>query len=341
MSNLSWSFYSAWNDSLINRTDRILKPREHIWAGEIGGSYLDRYLKMQGTTPTNPPNARALRKFEAGNLTEWLAEMVLKRAGIFQSKQEWVEYQYPGLLRVTGKIDFLAGLDHPDYEKSRAEVNQLGLPEFFGRAVNAIITHFEEKHPDGLKDIIIEIKSSASIPFDSRERVGTPQPQHTGQIFHYLKAKDMDEGHIVYISKDDLRMLEFGVLNPSPAEDFYKKDIETMTNFIQNKIEPEKEQEIAFDQETFKFSKNWKIEYSNYLTMVYGYKTPEAFRERWEGKARQFNTLFARKVAGKKMTDLNKVWEEECRAYFPQLDDYVKMAVKKKVIVDEEIIKAL
>lgn len=339
--SLSWSFYQAWNASLINRSNRELRERENIWAGELGGSFIDRYLKMTAVKPTNPPNPRSLRKFEAGNMMEWVVELVLRRAGILQSKQDWVSFQYPGLLQVTGKLDFLAG-GSPDWQKAKEEVQSLGLPEFFGRATDSIIGNFQANFPTGLNQIVLECKSSATIPFETRERLGTPQPQHANQIFHYLKALNMREGHIVYICKDDLRMLEFGILNPGTQEDIYKKDIEQMTYYIKNKIRPEKELEVSFDADSCRFSKNWKVEYSSYLTLVYGYKQPEEYRERWDAKVKQFNSLLGRKAADKKMTDKNKEWEEECRAYFPNLDDYIGMvrAKLKKGEVTEELLES-
>ena len=65
MSDLRWSFFKVWNDSLENGKDREYKARDYMWASEIGGSMIDRYLKMKGELPSNPPNARSLRKFEA------------------------------------------------------------------------------------------------------------------------------------------------------------------------------------------------------------------------------------------------------------------------------------
>src|SRR5262245_51894370 len=105
---MSWAFIDVWNASLI-KPDRDMKPRENIWASEIGYSYIDRYLKMTGVKQTNPPNERALRKFQAGNLWEWVIGFILKRAGILQGKQRSVDFQQPGMLNVTGKLDFIAG----------------------------------------------------------------------------------------------------------------------------------------------------------------------------------------------------------------------------------------
>lgn len=338
MSNMSWSFGQAWNASLENRAEREMKPRTRIWASEIGGSHIDRYLKMKGTTPTNPPNARSLRKFEAGNMMEWVVGLVLKRAGVLIENQEWLSYQYPGLCEVTGKLDFFAG-GKPDWEKAIFEVKSLGLPEFFDRASSAVINHFSKEYPEGLNKVVIEVKSCSSFMYDRYEKVG-PLVTHALQTYHYLKAKNMPEGHIVYVSKDDLRMLEFGVLNPSHLEDVYKGDIEAITHYVDTDTKPDLEKEVLFDRDTGKFSKNYKIEYSNYLTMLYGYKEPEAYRERWDKKVAGFNRTLGRIVEGKNMTPLNKETILEMQGWFPNYEELIEIA-KAKGVKEETAVEGI
>ena len=75
--------------------------------------------------------------------------------------------------------------------------------------------------------------------FENYEANGA-NPNHKLQLFHYLKAKDMKEGHIIYISRDDLRMVEMGVFNTPENEKPYKEDIEKMSKFIKSKTKPHK-----------------------------------------------------------------------------------------------------
>jgi len=250
---MTWGFAGIWNKTLETREERFPTPREHIWAGEMGGGYLDRYLKMKGIIPSNPHTPRTLRKFEAGNLMEWVVELILIRAGILKRTQEWVAYQYPTLLRVTGKLDFLAG-GNPDWTKSKEFINSMNLPEFFSRASGSIIEYLSAAYPNGLKHIILETKSVSAMMWDRYEATGGAD-NHKMQIFHYLKAKDMHEGHLVYVSKDDLRIGEYGIYNPSPVERMYRADIEAMTEYVRSQTDPPMEQEILFDTDTGKFSK--------------------------------------------------------------------------------------
>lgn len=342
MPELSWSVARAWNESLINRAERPLKVRDYCWASEIGGSMIDRYLKMNAVPATNAPNARALRKFEAGNLFEWILEFVLKRAGVLLDTQEWINYQYPGLLRVTGKMDFLAG-GQPDWERARQEVQTIGLPDAINRASLAIVDNLSDTFGDDtLKTIIIECKSVSSFMMDRYEATGTANPNHRCQLFHYLKGKELSEGHVVYICKDDCRMLELGVFNPSPVEDEYKADLERMTAYIRNGEQPPKEQEIQFDKDAQRglggFSANWKIEYSNYLTHLYGYKQPMDYRDAVDKTIGQMNRVYKRCVTGANMTAKNLLAITAAKNHFPNWDELVE-AGKKAAEKNPEIAK--
>ncbi len=337
MTELTWSFAQKWNESFENRSERELKPRNHIWASELGGAYVDRWLKMKGVTQTNPPNARSLRKFEAGNLWERILAFVLLRAGILQSQQDWLEFQYPGMLRVTGKLDFLAG-GVPDWEKAEASVEEINA--FLGpgmtRAYIAIVKHLQTMDEGGLKTIVLDSKAISSFMYDRYESLHRGEPKHEMQVFHYLKAKGMDEAHIVYVCKDDCRMMEVGVTNPGPTEEDYHADIARMSELYRSEERPPLEREVFFNEQTFRFSANWKIEYSNYLTMLYGYETPGHYRERWDKVVANWNRTIGRVVEGKNMTDLNRQSIEEMRKQFPNLDAIVELCRKNSDKVFEK-----
>lgn len=310
---MKWSFYQIWNESLEeNGGQKILQPRDRIWATEVGGAFVDRYLKMTGIQPTNPPNPRSLRKFEAGRIWEHIVGYVLKRAGILIDSQEWVRYQYERLLPVTGKLDFIAG-GNPDYDKAvtllQREFNW--LPAFISKATQKIVQKLKAEYPDGLEKVILEIKSCSSFMFEVYEKNNTASPNHKYQNFHYLKAKNFHEGHIVYISKDDARLLEIGVFNPSIIETGYKKDIEDMTNYLNTNTQPPLEKYIVFDKEFKRFSANWKVAYSQYLTYLYNIKNQKEFDDKYKPIAERWNRILERIKEGKEMTENNKVAIDE------------------------------
>lgn len=321
-----WGFAEVWNQSLTVRPERPLVPRDYVWASEIGGSMIDRYLKMSGVAMSNAPNSRSLRKFQAGDIWEWLCALVLKRAGILIEAQTKLSFQYPGLLRTSGKLDFLAG-GQPDWKKARREMSGLGLPEMLQNASLAIIDRLETRFGnEPLKTIVLEIKSTSSFMYAKYEKAKQAGANHRCQAFHYLKAQGLPEAHVVYVCRDDCMLLEFDVLNPSFVEGEYKADLELITDYVENKTRPDKEQEILFDDRLFRFEKNWKVEYSNYLTMLYGYKTPIEYRDRVDKPISDFNRVLKRCAIGAKMTAKNLDVIVEARKWFPTWDDIVDRA---------------
>lgn len=309
---MSWSFFQIWNSSLEEREERELKPRNRIYASELGGAMIDRWLKMQGQEYSNPPNARSRRKFEAGKIWESIIKYVLARAGILQAYQKWLSYQYPGMLEVTGKLDFIAG-GKPDYDKAKHVIdNEFNwLPDFISKATKNIVKQLSEKYPEGLKDIILEVKSCSSFMFENYERNCNASPHHKLQLFHYLKSENMYEGHIVYICKDDARIIEIGVFNPSVVEDEYKSDIYKITGYYNRGEEPPKEQAIVFSPDFGKFSANYKVGYSQYLTYLYGFKNQMEFDSQYKPIVERWNRVLGRIREGKDMTDNNKKAIEE------------------------------
>jgi len=308
----TWSFGEVWNESLLEKEERPLLPRSHLWASELGKAPIDIILKMRGEPPTNPPNARSLRKFEAGNIWEWVVKLILLRAGILREAQQWTRFQYPKCVEVTGKLDFIAG-GQPDYGKARAELASLNLPDIFTRAGKNILAHFERNHPEGLADKILEIKSCSAFMYEHYERHTTAGLNHRLQLMHYLKGTEQPQGAIVYISRDDCRMLEIGVFQPSFTEEEYHREIENLTRWYHADTLPPKEQPIVYDEDFKKFSKNWRVAYSAYLTKLYDYKDQAAFDEVYAPITERWNRVLGRMREGKPMTDKNKSALEEMK----------------------------
>ena len=334
MTDKTWSFASIWNQSIEQgKPDRPFEPRETVWASELGGSMVDRWLKMKATPPSNPPNARSVRKMEAGQIWEQILGFVLSRAGLVVNSQERLKYEYPGLLPVSGRLDFIAG-GQPDYDKALAasENDFAWLPQFLSRAVKEIVKRLKEQFPNGLEQIMLEIKSCSGFMFDIYEKRETASPNHKLQLFHYLKSKNMREGHVVYVSRDDARLLEIGVFNPSPLEEIYKNDVETITGYVRADERPPLENPIVFDQDLGKFSANWKISYSNYLTMLYDIKDQTEFDEKYKPIAERWNRVLTRVMEGKDMTENNLAALKEMNEAGFELDRVKKTLSELKTL---------
>lgn len=310
----TWGVAQVWNRSLLTRKDRERVVRDYIYASELGKPLVDIWLNLRAEPYTNVPNARSLRKFEAGNVFEWIIQLILVRAGILIAQQERVEHQYPGLIRVSGRIDFIAG-GRPDFTKAKDELEALMLPEVFLRAGRNIIDYIAEKFPNGLEDTILEVKSCGSFVFEKHLRSGKGADNHRQQLMHYLVGTGKRRGLLIYVCRDDLRLLEVAVLNPSPQLDTYRKELERITSATQSEEMPAIEPLIIFDEEAGKFSKNWGVEYSQYLTKLYGFERPDAYSDEIAPKVARFNRVMGRLKTGKPMTKQNSEALEEMRAY--------------------------
>lgn len=327
-----WSIARAWNKAIPNDKEREIVPRDYVYASELGKAPIDIFLRMKGVKPTNPPNDRSRRKFEAGNVWEGIIRLILLRAGIMQKSQEAVSFQYDGLQRVSGRLDFIAG-GKPDYENARKEIEKLELPEVFLRGAENIIKDLEENFPEGLQSKVIEVKSVSAFMFNGLEATGKSSKNHRLQTFHYLKSLGMREGSIVYICRDDCRMIEVPVFNPSFVEEEYKKEIEAISRAYQTDTQPELEKPIIFDEDTQKFSKNWRIAYSDYLTMLYGFKDQKEFDDKYVGMVSKWNRVVNRIKKGDKMTPKNEEVIKEIKEAGYNLDEII---TKFSVVAEEE-----
>lgn len=335
---MAWSIEGLWNQS-IGRKDRPIEPRSHLYASELGKAPIDLFLSLKGVQPSNPPNARSTRKFEAGDIWEWILELVLRRAGLLISSQDHIKRCYPGMLEVTGRLDKLAG-GKPDWEKAKHEIEIDFLPDFIKSKAETIITELGKTYGLGLKEIVVEIKSSSSFMFDVYERSGRASDNHELQAWHYLK--NHDEAHIFYVCRDDVRVLELPVFSDDARiEAMYKNHIETITGYWKADQQPPLEKEIAFDSLLLKFKDNWRIKYSNYLTMLYGYQNQREYEDRFRPMAARFNRVIRRIAEGKTMTKNNLDALKEAKVYYPEFEKHIDEIKKHKeeILAEPEVIE--
>ena len=312
MNKETWGLSEVWNKSLEEQEQRPLSFRDHLWASELGKAPVDLWLKLRAVPPTNPPNPRSLRKFEAGNVFEWIVSLILKRAGILKESQRWSSYQYPGLMKVTGKADFIAG-GKPDIRMFEEEVSRMSLPNVFVRAGEKILNYIDQNFPDGLEEMPLEIKSVSAFAFEAMEKKNRSNRVHRLQAYHYLKSENRPRANIVYISRDDLRILEFPVLLNSETEKEYHDTIEALTKSNALDQMPPVEKKIVFEEDYGKFARNFNVGYSNYLTMLYGYSNQMEFEEQINPIVSQWNRVLGRLKAGSNVTEKNKLVLEKIK----------------------------
>ena len=272
---INWNLAGIWNDAAM-KENHVLKPRNYIYASEIGMPFCDRWLKMKAEPFTNPPNNRSLRKFLAGNIWEYTTKQILIACGVYRQEEVKIDAQpYSGMLDVHGRCDFIAG-GYIDEELAMIRVRELNLPDFLFVVAERIISALHGKF---LVKKILELKAVSTFAMDKVERMGAPMPNHTLQGYHYQKNSNGNiQAAVSYISKDDCRMAQYDV-NGAVTEPIYKNDIAEMSYFFKNKKKcPPIAPLCTFDGTIGKFSKNLGVEYSPYLTKLYGFKDPDEYR---------------------------------------------------------------
>jgi len=316
----NWTISNIWN-SAIERTDRPIEPRARLYASELGGSMIDRWHKLKGTPYTNPPNSRSMRKFMAGDIWEWIIKTVLIKAGIPFTTQDRVLLEYPDLLPISGKLDFIAG-GKIDYTEALSKLEAEDIPDFIKTPARAIIASFQACYPEGLPQKILEIKSVGSYIFESLLAQDNPRTHHMLQASVYYLVKKIPTD-IVYVCRDDCRLLQYNIDKIAPdLEKEIKKDLEQITKYWKDDIEPPKEQMILW--ELGKFKTNWKIQYSPYLTMLYTYElegkekkieTPDEYFEVFSPLVSSWNRVVTRIKDGKELTKSNLEKVDEMKRY--------------------------
>lgn len=341
-----WSVAEIWNNSLLTFDTRSPEPRDYMYASEIGGAFIDRWMKMKGKKYSNPPNERSQRKFQAGNIWEWIIGFVLKRAGLKVDRQTKLQNQLPGCLLVSGKLDYLTG-GKPDWDFAEQQVKSLDLPEFLYYASMQIIGQLRAKYAnDELEEVITEVKSLGSFVFDKLEASNKPLYHHGAQTYFYVMTysgliKTPTPGKIFYVCRDDCRMKEMNIrFTDKDYLDAYRLDVEQMTEYWRSSKRPPLEKEFTFDEDTFKFRHNWLVEYSNYLTLLYGYKTPQEYRDKYTKLTTQYNRVFKRCVDCQTMTKMNLdvIKEIKKNKEFKRFDEWVEKAkiAKAKGLLEME-----
>lgn len=289
-----WSLVGVWNKSLEDQEEREYEPRDYLWASELGKSEIDIFLKMKGVQPTNPPNARSLRKFEAGNIWEWIIKVILKKADLMIDDQVRVLTTYEGLLPVSGKIDFLAG-GKPDFEKALVEIKALDLPPNIEKSADNILAYLKENYPEGLHTKALEVKSVSSFVMNALEVTNRPLEIHGLQAYHYTKHPDVDRANVIYVCRDDCRMMDFIIMGDSELwEEKYVEFITKMTHYYKNDQTPPKADFITFDASVGKFSLNRLVGWSPYLTLVYEFEDQMEFENKYKSLPASWNRVLKR-----------------------------------------------
>ena len=358
---MDWDFSSLFNEAIRSLPERAMVRRDYLWASELKMDVYSRYLRMWAHPMSNPPTDRSKRKFVSGHIVEWIVGLILTMCGILKAKQLRGEVQLPGLLKVSGKLDFVAGGEIIDWEKTKEDVKRIqslfavsmdDMPPIIKHATDHVLSKMQMMFTlVPLKENIIEVKSCAGMIMKLIQKSNQPRPRHVMQPFHYLLAnKEIPQAQLLYISKDDAIMESFVVQRTKPLLKIYHDDVKIMTdyynasgkNYLKNL--PPIESELIFEPDSFSFQKNMNVQYSNYLTLGWGYKDYDEFELKFAPLKASYNRVFKRhvlegkEVKGKlmKLTTANIEIIAEAKKTFPDWDKFVDDARKSGAFEKQE-----
>jgi hypothetical protein len=197
-------FQSLIDQSIAKKNkDRDKKTQTSWYISSIGACMRGNYLSRLGVEPDIPFTKRVLRIFDMGNKVEdWVVSLLKEQEGYIIDTQVRVEDEK---LNVSGYADVM-------------------------------ITNKKTK-----EEKIYEIKSKHSRSFHWMDKKGQgAQREHEYQLWTYLYLLGIDEGSIVYISKDDSCILEYPVKRD---DEEIKKEVFDYLNLM-NKAWKEKDPRI-------------------------------------------------------------------------------------------------
>lgn len=326
---MSFLIQNQWNR--VVRKDWPTKPRSHVRASEIGMSFVDRYMSMMGTPPSNPFSDRTLRIFDAGRVIEFIVLRALALAGILHKKQGWLELpQTEDHLKVVGRLDALIG-GVVDWEEARKRVldhlaeYKLDLDEELleGKAM-AIIDGLKAEYPKGWpEEMIVEVKSISSMAFHYSRKNQDEQgnfmgyPHNKLQLMAYLEMSGLRQGILFYVSKDDFTLREISVVkDDTELRDALYTDLRTITRYYRNREVPPKESEIVYNDRKGAFETNWTLGRSLYMTKIYGYKDADDYEARYHKQLLDINRALKHLRENKvKAEDLAVIAEYDLEQY--------------------------
>ena len=334
-----WNFAELWNASLNYQPRTEYQPRERIWASELYNAPVDLFLKLKGTNPSNVPDRRSMLKFDAGNKTEFILRLMLLKIGILKGSQKRVEFNQKGLLQVTGKVDFEAGGDIVENTAVNELLELVGYPEDLIEQGKEIQKNILKLYPKGLKDKIIELKSVASFGMNRILLTQQPIEGHELQAFHYAynTGKDVE---LLYVCRDDWRIWSKTIKpNDEVLLKKYLDKIKRISDSYYSGEQPPKEPLIIYDELAGRFDRNFSVQYSSYLTMLYGFKHAEEYADWFKSKTKGWNAALnwvakGKKVTPKKQEALTQI-EQAGFPVAPIIKTLVELA-SKGIVLEEE-----
>jgi len=124
------------------------------------------------------------------------------------------------------------------------------------------------------------------------EKAQKPLESHILQTAHYKLGRKLNDGVVAVLCRDDLRLFEYRITKGDQS--YYYDKVNDLAHIVRSENQPALENEIIFDSVMGKFSKHLGIEYSNYLTLLYGYSHPNEYSDKVKPIISRWNRTLAR-----------------------------------------------
>lgn len=317
----------AWNR--VAAPGRPAEARDFIRPSELGKAFIDRYYAMHGVEYSNPFGARINRVFSQGRLIEFLVMRVLAQTGLLNRAQQKVALaEGTHHLALRGTLDAtIGGFSNWDVARERGQQYMQSYridldDEQTAMQTAAIQEEMQRAFPNGFPELtLVEVKSINSMAFHNSRANHDAEGNFIGyahnklQLFSYLLMSGIQQGVLLYVSKDDLTIAEVPVYRDDrELSDLFWTDVYTITDYYRRNEVPPKEDEIVYNPQRGKYELNWNVGRSNYLTMLYGYPDGHAFETTHHQKLLDLNRALKHLREGKlKIDDLELIaaWNME------------------------------
>jgi len=231
------------------------------YISKLGSCLRGAYFERLGVEADKELTMRELRVFDMGNLVEeWVINKITK------VKDNWnlriIDRPEPWMNRENLIVEF-------DKERGQIRLQELILG-ISGRP--DLIVEF------GGKRKVYEVKSKHSKSFWYMNKMGEgAMRQHEYQLWCYLFLLGVDEGSIIYVSKDDQAILEYPVfLNNKQLREEVMNEI----NLLNLAWEHKKPELLPLPDE-----KSWKTKYCRYHShCLMGEELPKINNQKYERK---------------------------------------------------------
>lgn len=259
----NWQINYLISDLLSGGASLKPEPRGEIWASDLGKPLFDTYHKMHGTPYTNPTDGRGMITFLLGKAIEQGVYNMLKDCGMAFESQDRIKIELPDCLPVVGRPDLVIQVS--DWDRVIADIDRLNKRDYRVDGLKQIVYRYAEQYPNGLVKTPFEIKSinSMALRYNKTKGMAQAYPYHHLQLYTYMRAMNIDEGHLLYIAKDTGFMEEVIVQKTDELEANWCNEVKRISQAYRANGEPAPEP-LEVDGK-----KNWTVEYSPYKEMIY------------------------------------------------------------------------